>query len=247
MLEAVACQAHPEVVATFGEDGAAVAELLGRRPAGAVRRGLTGIGILLAVIGVLAPVVGVAVLGAESYLIDRVPADVSVPIAAVAFAVGAVTVVVAAIAWWRGGATWSGLLCGLGVVAAVCGVFASVSMPTVSGRDGYALDVLMLVPVWATLVLGVLLALLVLSRFRVREPDETDAARGAVTVSERHAAEQAARSIPEAERAAIIADRDEALGILAERGLIDQETRERAVRAPLGTLFTLDATGRTSA
>ena len=247
MLEAVACQAHPEVVATFGDDGAAVAVLLGRRPASAVRRGLTGIGILLAVIGVLAPVAGVAVLGAESYLIDRVPADVSVPIAAVAFAVGAVTLVVAGLSWWRTGATWSGLICGLGVIAAVCGVFASISMPTVSGRDGYPLPTLMLVPVWVTLALGVLLALLVFSRFRVRVPDEAASAPSQITVSERHAAEQAARAIPDSERAAIVDDRDQALRILAERGLIDQETLDRALRAPLGTLFTFDATGRTSA
>jgi hypothetical protein len=247
MLEAVACQAHPDVVATFGDDGAAVAALLGRRPAGAVRRGLTGLGILLALIGVIAPVAGMAVLGAESYLIDRVPAEVSVPIAAAAFAVGAVTMLIAGLSWWRSGAKWSGLLFGVVVVAVVSAVFATVSMPTVSGRDGYPLPAAMTVPVWATLVLGVVLLFALLARFRVREPEEQAPPASVTTVGDRHAAEQAARSIPEAERAAIGADRDAALRILAERGLIDEETLERALHAPLGTLFTLDQTGRTSA
>lgn len=247
MLEAVACQSHPEAVASFGEDGAAIAALLGRRAPSAARRGLTGIGILLAVVGLIAPIAGVAVLGAESYLIDRVPAETAVPIAAVLFAVGALTVVIAGIVWWRGGAHWSGTVCGFGVVAAVCGVFASFSMPTVSGRDGYPLSAAMQIPVWATLALGVLLALVTLTRFRVREPEEQAPPVTVTTISERHAAEVAARGIPEAERVAILADRDAALRILADRGLLEQEVLDRALAAPLGTLFTLDATGRTSA
>ncbi|MBO9625081.1 MAG: hypothetical protein J7484_01750 [Microbacterium sp.] len=247
MLEAVACQAHPDVVSTFGADGEAIAALLGRRTGSPARRGLAGVGILLAVIGLLAPIAGVAVLGAESYLIDRVPAETAVPIAAVLFAVAALTVVIAGIAWWRSGAFWSGTICGVGVISAICGVFASISMPTVSGRDGYPLSTAMQIPVWITLALGVLLALVTLTRFRKREPEEQAPAAAVTTVGDRHAAEQAALRIPAAERATILADRDAALRVLAERELLDGDTLERALAAPLGTLFTLDATGRTSA
>ena len=247
MLEAVACQSHPEVVATFGDDGAAIAELLGRRPPGAVRRGLTGIGILLVIVGLIAPVAGVAVIGAESYLIDRIPAERSVPTAAVFFSIAVAMLIVTGAVWARSGARWSGMVCGVGVVSALCGVFASISMPTVSGRDDYDLATIMQVPVWTTLALGLLLALATLLRFRVREAEPQVAPATPTTISERHAAELAARGIPDSERAAILADRDAALRILADRGLLDETTLDRALSAPLGTLFTLDATGRTSA
>jgi hypothetical protein len=243
MLEAVACQSHPEVVATFGEDGASVARLLERGGTGRRRRGLAAVGIILVLLGVIAPVVGMAVLGSGTYLFDRIPASESVPVAVFSFTVAVVMLVITGIFWLRDGAHWSGMICGYGVVAAICGLLATISMPTVSAKDGYPLTVLMQVPVWGTLALGTLLAVLVALRFRRREPEEAAPAR---VPNARNAAMAAAHSIPADERQAIVADRDAALEILAERGLIDDETLQRALAAPLGMLFTFDVTGRTA-
>lgn len=247
LLEAVACQAHPEVVATFGDDGAAIAGILGRRPAGVVRRWFTGIGLLLVIVGCVAPIAGVAVIGAETYLVDRIPAERSVPTAAVFFSIAVAMLIVTGVVWLRSGARWSDVVCGIGVVSALCGAFASISMPTVSGRDDYELPTIMQLPVWTTLAIGALLALVTALRLRVREPEPQPTPVTPVTISERHAAEQAARSIPGTERDAILADRDAALRILADRGLLDETTLGRALASPLGTLFTLDDRGTASA
>ncbi len=242
MLEAMACQSYPDVVATFGDDGAAIAGLIDDRPPNPARRALTGVGVVLAIAALVAPIAGVAVLGAESDLVQRMPADQSVPIAAVCFALAVVALLVTGVAWVRSGARWSGMVCGVGAVFAVCGVFASISMPTVSGRDGYDLPTTMQAPVWTTLALGLLLTVVTALRFRVRDPEPQVAppTPAPTTTGERFAAEVAARSIPEAERAAILADRDAALRVLAERGLLDETTLGRALAAPLGTLFALE-------
>ena len=246
MLEAVACQSYPEVVAALGDDGAAMADVLDRNRTAGAGRGRAGAGIVLALIGVVAPVAGMSVLGAESYLIDRVPAVTSVPVAALAFVIAAV-MLLATGAWWiRDGARWSGLICGYGVVTALCAALATVSMPTVARRDGYALSGPMLVPVWTTLMLGVTLAVLVLLRIRVREQSEAASVSPVAPQAAREAAEQAALTIPEGDRRNIQADCDEALRILAERGFIEDMTLQQALAAPLGTLFTLDVSGRTS-
>lgn len=246
MLESVACQAHPDVVATFGDDGAAIAEILGRREPHTVRRGMSAIAAVLGVIAVLSPVAGMAVLGAESYLIDRVPAETAVPVAAIAFAVGAVMLLVTALLWLRGGARWSGMVCGIASVSAIAAGFASAAMPTVSDRDGYAVSTAMLIPVWVTLVLGVLLAAGVLLRFRVRD-DEPPAARALpVTITDRERAARAVAALPADDRNAVQSDRDAALRILHERGFLDDATLSQALSAPLGTLFTLDPIRRST-
>lgn len=247
MLESVACQSHPEVVATFGDDGAAVAALLGQRPASAARRGLSAIGIVFAIICLISPIVGMAVLGSGNYRFAPISAQASVPIATIAFIVAAATALVVLILWIRSGARWSGMICGMGVVAAVCGLFATISMPTAAQRDDYPLTVAEQLPVWTTVVLGILLALATLVRFRVRDAEQQAPRATVTTIGDRHAAEQAARGIPDAERAAILADRDAGLRILAERGFLDEDSLDRALTTPLGALFTIDVTGRTSA
>ncbi len=241
MLEAMACQSHPEVVATFGEDGAAIARLIDHRAPSAARRALSGVGVVLVIAASIAPIAGVAVLGAESDLVERMPAATAVPIAAVCFALAVVVLLVMGVAWVRGGARWSGMVCGLGAVFALCGVFASISMPTVSGRDGYDLPTTVQVPVWTTLALGILLTVVTALRFRERDPEPQVAPATPTTVGDRHVAELAALSIPDAERVAILADRDAALRVLAERGLLDEPTLGRALSAPLGSLFALES------
>ena len=115
-------------------------------------------------------------------------------------------------------------------------------MPRVSERDGYELSIMSVVPVWVTLVLGMILVLALLARFRVREePPVRDLPAPRLTVSDRSAAIAAASAVSAAERDGIRADRDAALQILDERGLIDTDLLERALVADLGTLFTLDA------
>lgn len=242
MLEAVAFQSHPEVVATFGEDGKSIAALLIRQRATNKGRTTGGMLLFLGLLAVLSPVVGMAVLGAGTYLIDRVPAPTSVPIAAGAFAVAVVMLAVALVMWMRSGAFWSGMLCGIGVVAVLSAGFSAISMPNVSARDGYALPALALVPVWLTLALGLVLVVALLLRFRVRVADAREPARAAVlTVGDRAAAATAAAALSPQERAAIKTDRDAALQVLGDRSLIDSEMLERALRADLGTLFTLDS------
>lgn len=242
MLEAVAFQAHPEVVATFGDDGATIAALLSRPADTSVRRVGRGLLLLLGICGILSPVAGMVVLGAESYLVDRVTASVSVPIASGAFWVAAAVLVLALIAWWRSGAYWSGIVCGIGVVSALSAGFSAVSMPRVSERDGYLLDPIALLPVWLTLVLGVVLAGALLLRRSTRHPEAESAERPMrPTISDRATAMAAVATLTAEERAAVREDRDAALRILGERTLIDDETLARALQADLGTLFTLDA------
>ncbi|MGX1793032.1 hypothetical protein ACWIDW_08830 [Microbacterium sp. NPDC055312] len=246
MLEAVAFQQHPDLVATFGSDGAAVAEILTRRTQSPARRGSTAVLAVLAILGVIAPVAGMTVLGAESYLIDRVPAATSVPVAAAAFAVGAVMLLVTGVLWLRSGARWSGLVCGIAVVSAIAAGFATASMPTVAARDDYPLDQVMLTPVWGALALGALLAVAVLLRFRVRPAEAATEPTLPVTITDRERAARSVAALPADQRHSIQHDRDTALQILHERGFLDDTALEQALAAPLGTLFTLDPIRRSS-
>lgn len=241
MLEAVAFQSHPETVATFGDDGAAVADLLGRRQPSGGRRVMTWIVGVLAVLGFLAPISGVAAIGADSYLIEGFPASVSVPIAMVSFTFAATAQLIAIVVWWRAGAYWSGMLCGIGVVSAICAGLALISIPNVARHDDYELPPFALGTVWATMITSILLIVLVVLRFRIRVSEPTDAdPRTVPTITAAHTAEQAVRALPADERNVMVADRDAALRILAERGLIDDALLGRALAAAPGTLFTLD-------
>ncbi|UUT35822.1 hypothetical protein [Microbacterium elymi] len=138
------------------------------------------------------------------------------------------------------GARWSPLLLGLAVIAAVLAGFATAGIPRVSARDDFAFGA-WIVPVWVTLVLGGVLAIGILLRVRVRTPEPTaTAATAAPAVSDRERARTLVRALPSSEQGALQADRDDALRILAGRGLIDDATLERALGTDLGTLFTLD-------
>ncbi|MBP1326905.1 hypothetical protein JOF28_002137 [Leucobacter exalbidus] len=236
MLEAVAFQAHPSAVPTFGEDGAAIAGILRRSRPGSGPRLITGLVMALCALGAVAPIAAVSVIGAESFLIDRVPASVSVPVASWAFVLSAVTLVAVLIAWLRSGAYWSGVLCGLGVVSALFAGFALISMPRVATRDAHELPNLAYVPVWLALLFGCTLAVAVAIRARHHPPEEARPVPGTAQESR-----SAVAQIPRAALAQVLADRDAALRVLADRSLIDAATLERALRAAPGTLFTLDA------
>ncbi|MCT9818880.1 hypothetical protein N3K63_01125 [Microbacterium sp. W1N] len=246
-LESVAFQAHPDIVASFGADGASLASVLrtaGRRTPARRLGGvaLVAVGILL----LLAPAIGVAIYGdAPAYVAptaEPFPAELAVPISGICFTVAALTQLILAIGWLRGGARYSLPLAVLAGANAVLAGFAAFGLPNVAARDDYPLGAWM-IPVWATIVLGGLLALGIVLRRRAA-PDEPVPAPlpAAPTVSDGDRARILVAGLTHDERVAIRGDRDDALQILAERGLIDDDLRARATAADLGTLFTLDAT-----
>lgn len=249
MLEAVAFQSHPEVVAALGPDGAAVARILSTTARSTGARARDAVLVPVGILAMLSPIVGMAVLGSSQFL-DPLPsyqgwldARTSVPIAVTAFAVTAAALLVAGIGWLVRGARWSGVLFGFAILATFCALMSLVSIPTVAERDAYPLPAATLVPVWAAVGLGLLLAVAALIRFRVRAPEEPepphpgspDGAAGVMA------------GVPREELTAILADRDAALRTLAERGFIGEDLLREALAAPPGTLFTLDADGRTNA
>ena len=251
-LEGFAFQHHPEIVAAFGADGAAMARFAAVNRRGPARR----VGnVLLVVVGiavVLALVLGVAIYGdAPAYVAptaEPLPAQVAVPISGVCFLVTALAQSVAWIGWLRGGARWSPVLLAAAVVAAVMAAFASAGIPNTAARDGYADTAVWIWPVWLTLALSAALAVGILLRVRSRSPEPVDDPVDApVTVSDRERARMLVRALPVDERRAVQEDRDAALRILADRGLLDTPTLERALAADLGTLFTLDPIRRDDA
>jgi len=243
-LEGFAFHAHPEIVASFGPDGAAMARFAAehrRSPARTAKNWLVGV---LGGIALLSPMLGVAVYGrAAPYIAptaDPIAAPVSVPIAGICFAVCTLVQIGLWIAWLRGGARWSPVVLGVAGISAVLAAFAASGIPRVSSRDAFAAGAWM-IPVWTALILGGALAIAVLLRVRAGR-------RGAVeeepparpTVSDGERARRLVLELPEAERRLARVDRDDALRILAARGLIDDATLTRALSADLGTLFTLD-------
>ena len=249
MLEAMAFQSHPEAVATFGADGAAIAGVLRARPLTARARVRDAVLTPFAILAALTPIIGMAVLGASRFFQGLpsydawIDARFSVPIAVVAFWGAVGTLLLAAILWAVRGAVRSGPLLGFGVISVICGLAAAFGMPSVAERDGYPLPSGALIPVWMTVVLGALVVVAALVRYRVPGPQESESPSPG-TASD---AVAAVEGIPQAEQDLILADRDAALHLLADRGLIDEDLLRRALAAPPGTLFTLDATGRTTA
>lgn len=245
-LEGVAFQAHPEIVAGFGADGQAMARVAAAasRSSGARTIG-TAVMVVLFIAALIAPVLGVAIYGdAPAYVAptaEPYPADVAVPISSVCFMIAALTQLVCAVLWLRRGALWEPGLLVISAATAVLAGFAAIGLPNVADRDGFDLGA-WIVPVWLTIAIGGLLALGIVLRRAVRAPD-TGPERTAPprpTVSDRERSRMLVRALPDAERQAVQDDRDAALRILAERGLLDDETLGRALDADLGTLFVLD-------
>lgn len=113
-------------------------------------------------------------------------------------------------------------------------------MPTVAARDGSRLDQVMLVSVGGALALGALLAVAVLLRFRVRAAEAAPEPTRPVTITDRERAARSVAVLPADQRGSLQHDRDTALQIVHERGLLDSAALEQALAPPLGTLFTLD-------
>ncbi|UOE44257.1 hypothetical protein [Agromyces larvae] len=246
-LEAFAFQAHPEIVESFGAEGRSLAPFL-RRPRRSPTRLLrNALMLLTAIVVLVAPILGVAIYAdAPPYLAptaEPVAAPIAVPISSISFAVAALTQAVACVVWLRSGARRSiPLLTGAAATAVLAG-FASVGLPRVAARDGFELGG-WIVPVWVALVVATAVALALVMRLGVRPPANADAgpdpAPIASTVSDREHARMLVRRLPADERRLLQQDRDDALRILAARGLLDDDEVQRALAADLGTLFTLD-------
>lgn len=250
-LESYAFQRHPEIVALFGMDGHNLAGLLldQQRAARPVQRLRDGVGLVAAVvslIAVLSPLVGVAAFlvqdgSARTWLYRDPPAHDVVPVAVISFTVAVLAQIGQWISWLVHGARWSPWVAGLAAMSALCGLIAAVAVPTTAARDGYAMDPRSLWPVWATIVLSALLLVATLTRLQHKQPDPPlDPPPQPPTPSDLQDAEAAVRTLPDAELAPIRRDRDEALHILRDRGLITEDTVNRSLDAPLGTLFALD-------
>lgn len=245
-LEGIAFQSHPEVVETFGADGQSLAGVVrAGRGRSRGRSASTAVLVVLGILILLAPVIGVAIYGdAPAYIAptaEPYPAEVSVPISGICFAVAALTQLVLAIVWLRGGARRSVELGTVAGATTVLAVFAAIGLPNVSAQDGFDLGA-WIVPVWATILIAGPLTVAIILRRGVRPdaPAESPDVRMPATVSDRERARLLAAAVPAPEREVIAADRDDALRILADRGLIDADVLERALVADLGTLFTLD-------
>lgn len=250
-LEGFAFQRHPEIVASFGADGAAMADLAARQRRSGARTAMNWAAGLIGTAVLVAPVVGVAVYAAGpgfNYVgniaiystAGPIDARIAVPIAGICFVLAALGQLALWVMWLRGGARWAPGTLGVAAIAGALAAFAAAGMPVVSQRDGTGAGA-WLIPVWATLALAAVLVLAILLRMRVRAPEPpADAAPPAPSVSDREHARMLVRDLDETERRAVQADRDDALRILSERGLIDDATLRRALAADLGTLFTLD-------
>jgi len=240
-LEAFAFQHHRDVVATFGAHGADLAARWAPPPSRVRRAGSVLLGVL-AVIALASPVLGVAVYlqdPARFPTAEEVPAGVAVPFASACFVVAALVQVVLWVLWFRGGARWSPELLGIAAVSGVLAAGAAIALPRIAREGGVEAPGYGAVIV--TLVLAAGLVVAILARRRVR-PDEVEdpGPPPPPSLSDREVARRAAAALPPAERDRVRADRDAALRVLAERGLLDDDELGRALGADLGTLFALD-------
>lgn len=238
MLEAVAFQGHPEVVALLGPDGAALARVLRGQRSLARRVGGTVLGVV-AVVALASPVAGISGVAAYSYFLGGPDAALSIPFAYWCFWVTAMAVVVLGIMWITQRAPWSPGVMSFGAVSAVCAGFAAVAVPAVAVRDGVVVPEGYLLPMGISMVAGVVLAVGVALRRGTRRNSADDA--GSSFPDSSRAAQTAVHALSAREQSDVLVDRNAALQILAERGHIDGAVRDRAVSSPLGTLHLLDA------
>lgn len=238
-LEAVAFRESPEIVATLGADGAAIARRAGSRSVSARLRGW--LIVLLGCAGLVAPLAGVAMYSAgRSFLavVDPLPLEISIPGTGICFAITALMQLALWAFWLREGARWDPAVLGIALIAAVLAGFAAAAGAKLAGPAGVDPRAT-LSAVWAALLIAALLVLAVGARFRHRAPEPEDTPPAADPDAGTRA-RAAVMRLPSARRETIQRERDEALRILAERGLLDEPELRRTLAAELGTLFTLD-------
>jgi hypothetical protein len=193
--------------------------------------------VTLAVIGVAAPAAAVAVLGADRFEFFRMAASRSVPLAGALFVLTVITQLVLLVRWVRAGSRYDGFTAGIVAVAAVFSLFGVLSFPNIAaypGSEGWE--------AWypATIVAFGVSLLSMLARRRARTAEPVPPPSQAAPAAEPEDVTARIAALPEAERAAIERDRDDALQTLHARGLIDEAALDRARATPLGRLHTLD-------
>lgn len=243
-LEAVAYQRHPEIFQHFGADGAAMAHRLHANAKRSPVRGVLDVVLWAVVIGaIFAPIAGLAVLMGDRFDFHRIEAQRAMPIAGAIFTVAAVAQAILLVIWLVRGARFSWPEFSIHLVAGTMAILALGTMPGIAELDDYIGWQQWRVPVLIALGVAGLAALVMLVRFRVREPDgdgeavpETGLSVGGIRAR--------IAALPGDERQAIVDDRNAALAVLHERGLIDAGTLERALGCEPGTLFLLDAERR---
>lgn len=229
ILEAYALQRHPDALRHMGADGEGLA-----RVAAAKGSGMAGLWLFLpALLAIVAPVIGIAVIVGDPAGFHRMDAASSVPIAGVCFAVAAVVQVVGALWWLRSGRTRHYMLFMLSFGTAALAAGTWWVMGTASSFDGFegaaAWRVVVLVAGVLGAAFGVLMLVLGSAAAEAAPREQTDS----------NGLQEALAAIPVDEQQEIRADRDAALAILVERGKLSPETAERASRSALGTLHEL--------
>ncbi|WP_460774606.1 hypothetical protein [Microbacterium sp. GXF7504] len=238
-VEIVAFRRRPEIFRHFGSDGAAAARSSAARDRSPAARAGAGIVVVLAVIGLLAPIAAVTAMGGDRFNFFRMDASDSVPLAGALFIVTAVTQLIVLILWLRRGARFDGFVLGVVLVGAVFSGLGLIGMPNAGVYDGYDGWTAWYPAVIAAFAIPAVTTVALIARRRHRVP-ETVAEPAAPTGGGPDAIRAAIAALPPAERDSILADRDAALAVLAERGILDPARYAAARDTELGMLYRLD-------
>lgn len=234
-LETVAFQRHPEIFRSFGATGATEAKSSAGKVPADVRRVGSWVTAVFVVLAALAPIAAIAVLGGDRFDFWRIPAERSVPIASVLYAVAAASQVVTVGLWVSQRARWEPVIAAVFVVGLVFSAFGLMSVPNTAHTDDFSAWGQWYPPVVVSVAVSLIATIAILARFRARyEPPTASDPGGLDEVRE------TISRLATAERDAIRADRDGALGILHSRGQIDDTTFRDAIASELGALYLLD-------
>lgn len=229
-FEAYAFQRHPDALQHMGRGGRAMRKTMAR---GGAAKATHAVGTTIALLSLIAPIIGLAAILGDPAGFHRMDASTSVPIAGISFAVAAVTVVVVAILWRRGERSRHPLHLLLGYGTAGLAAMTWLIMVTASSFDGFEGWQAWRIPVAVAGVLGLAFGVLVsVAGGRAAAPIDGD---------EQRSLREAVEAIPADERATILEDRNAAIAIMVEKGRFSSELGERAMRAELGTLHLLEA------
>ncbi|WP_405216193.1 hypothetical protein [Agrococcus sp. Ld7] len=240
LLEAYALQGHPGALALAGDDGASLAAIAAPRRPGAAARGLGGWMAGLALVAVvLAPLIGMASLLGDPVGIWRMPIAESAPIAGVCFAIGAIVQLAVLGTWLARARPRMPLWIWVAIATAVLGAIALWFGTGLAQSSGFAAWASWSIPIAAAALIAAVTGTLQLLLSRggaMAAIPALQSDRGQGTGSLR---DELAAMAP-GERQAVLADRNAALAVLEERGMLSPESAERARRAPLGSLRELD-------
>ncbi|MCS5497743.1 hypothetical protein NY547_10895 [Cnuibacter physcomitrellae] len=238
-LEVMAFQRHPEIFQHFGEDGALIAERERRArvtPRSRMRSLGTALLVILILIVAFAPIAGGAVIVGDRFDFYRIEADRSVPISAVWFVVAAIAQAVYLVLWLVNRARFSWVDVGIWTIGVVFAGLALFNAPRYSAADGFDGWPQYQTPAIVSLSIAGIALLVVLLRFRSRDPAPAEEVVQATDLDVDDVRTLIA-ALPEDERRSIAEDRDAALDMLRLRMIITDPVFERARAQDLGTLY----------